>query len=96
MLSPILTPSPQLQSPLDEVQAMSLDFARWFYALVNEDGGSFGPEHFWPDCRLLVSLQNSSLQVQEVSALPSSYLLEHCVTDVCPRSGRLVPRRRCW
>lgn len=63
-------PLPPSSPPQNGIKEMAENFANWFYTLVNqgmsEGGQRFGPEHFWPDCRLVISLQNPSLQIKEV------------------------------
>ncbi|KAF4529925.1 hypothetical protein B566_EDAN016555 [Ephemera danica] len=65
----IALPSVPVSPPQDESQVMAETFAQWFYTLMNlgmtDSGQKFGPEHFWPDCRLHVHLENSSLQVDQ-------------------------------
>ena len=49
---------------IGSVDVMALEFAKWFYSLLNKDfleGGNvaLGSEHFWQDASLVVKLQSS-------------------------------------
>lgn len=66
----------QVQTPQAEVETsgsvdvMALQFAKWFYSLLNKDfleGGNIalGAEHFWQDASMSVKVQSSGQVIQE-------------------------------
>lgn len=65
------------QETTGSVDVMALQFAKWFYSLINKDflqGGNvaLGAEHFWQDASALVKLQTNGQVMQEEASNSAS------------------------